>query len=320
LIEDTSLPEIKKDQVARLIEELQSNNAESAALRLISCGPVSISPLRNFLLLGKPSNVFQPRYLAVEALARLRAKEVLVEFLRSDKEIADPAVRLGEEAVKEMAARELASWRTDDVFELILDMIRERPLAGFIEAIGEFKRPEAIPYLIDALADDICRPAAEKALKKVYRSARPFLITTISTPLPALANESPSSIRRRRSASRLLAEGGISIEEWPALAPLLDEQDLTVLTAISSLRVAIGSDKEKKKIADRMLDSLPGVEWSLLDDIESVLVGCFAVCKSRINKDILFHKSSLEANGGWDPVLQALLRIKRKAEEQNYYE
>jgi hypothetical protein len=309
------LPEIETNQVAGLIEELHSSNADSAALRLISYGASAIRPLRNFLLFGKPSNVFQPRYLAVEVLGRLQAREVLFEFLRSEKEIADPGVRLEEEAVKEKAARELASWKTDEVFDLLLDLIRSRPLAGFIEAIGEFNRSEAIPYLIDALGDDMCLPAAEKAVKNVYASARHFLIAAASTPLPNMADESPSSIRRRRSASRLLSDGGISREDWIVLAPLLDEDDPVILTAIAGIGVVAGSAEEKKKIANRLLDFIPGVDWSLQDDIENVLVRCFQECKARIDEEIAFHRSASKGKPVWDPVLQALVRIKHIAEE-----
>lgn|GEM_PF-332708 len=318
LIESMALSEIETDQVAKLIGDLQSNSAESAALQLISCGPMAIRTLRDFLLFGKPSNVFQPRYLAVKVLARLGAKEVLVEFLKSAREIADPEVRLGEEAVKEIAARELASWRTDDIFALILDLIRTRPLAGFVEAIGEFKRPEAIPFLIEALADDICRTAAEEALKNIYGFACPLLIAAVSTPVPDITNESPSSIRRRRSAARLLAQGGIPGIEWHMLAPLLDEEDPTILTTISSIGVAIASPREKEKIALRMLALLPRIEWPLQDDVESVLVRCFDECQSPIDQEISSHKFSSGAKPVWDPVLLALLRIKRTAEEQNH--
>jgi hypothetical protein len=311
--------EIGIDQVARLVEELKSpHDAESAALKLIACGPSAINQLRAFLLFGTPSNVFQSRCLAVQILGRLQAKEVLVEFLRSENEIADPEVRLGEDAVKEMAARELAPLRGEDVFVLLLDLICKRPLAGYIEAIAEFKRPEAIPYLIKALEDDVCNPAAEEALRKVYPSARRFLMTTIFLRLPDSANEAPSSIRRRRSASRLLSGGGISVKEWFSLAALIDERDLVIFTAISSLGAALGSTEEKEKIANRMLDLLPGIDWSLQDEFEKVLVHCFAVCKSRIDKEILSRTCSSETKMRWDPVLKALQRIKQTAEEQNH--
>ena len=314
LIEGMHLPKIENSEVGQLIDALRSNNAESAALRLMSCGVAAVRPLRDFLILGRPSNVFQPRYLAVEALAGLQAKELLAEFLRYDKEIEDPAVRLGEEAVKEKAARELASWKTEDVFNLLLDLIRRRPLAGFIEAIATFKRPEPIPYLIDALGDDLCLPAAEEALKKVYLSAGPFLISATLKPYPQNNNESPSSIRRRRSACRLLAGKGISDEEWPALASLLDGEDLVLLTVIAGIGVNVGSAKEKKKIANLLLDALPGIDWSLQDDIENILASCFEECETRIEAEIKSRSPLAGAKPTWDPFLLALMRIKRKAE------
>jgi hypothetical protein len=310
------LPEIEKGEAEQLIEELQSHSAESAALRLISCGTAAVRPLRNFLLLGRPSNVFQPRYLAVEALAGLQAKDVLAEFLRFEREIIDPSVRLGEEAVKEKAARELAFWKTDDVFYLLLDLIRTRPLAGFIEAIAEFRRPEPIPHLIDALADDLCRPVAEKALKKVYLSAHSFLIAAALKPQPKRTEESPSSIRLRRSACRLLAEGGISDDDWPALTPLLEEDDPILLTQVAGIGAAIGSREQKKKIANRLLDTLPGAEWSLQDEIENVLVSCFRECETRIDAEIASRSPLPGAKPAWDPFLLALMRIKRRAEER----
>jgi hypothetical protein len=311
-----SLPEIEKGDVNQLIEELQSNSAESAAVRLISCRNTAVQPLRNFLILGRPSNVFQPRYLAVEALAGLQAKEALVEFLRSEREIIDPAVRLGEEAVKERAALELASWKTEDVFRLLLELSRTRPLAGFMEAIAEFRRPESIPYLIEALADDLCRTAAEKALKKGYLSAHSFLISAARREHPQKGEESPSSIRRRRSACRLLAEGGISDEDWPALASSLDEEDLVLMTTVAGMGAAIGSAEEKQKIANRLLDTLPGVEWSLQHDIENVLASCYQECKTRINAEIEARRPLPGKKPAWDSFPLTLMRIKRKAEER----
>jgi hypothetical protein len=102
------------------------------------------------------------------------------------------------------------------------------------------------------------------------------------------------------------------------LAPLLDEEDPTILTTISSIGVAIASPREKEKIALRMLALLPRIEWPLQDDVESVLVRCFDECQSPIDQEISSHKFSSGAKPVWDPVLLALLRIKRTAEEQNH--
>jgi hypothetical protein len=200
--------------VPQLLEELKSlRDGESAVLKLIASGPASIGPLREFLLFGPRSNVFLPRLWAVEALARLGARNILLEYLRLEKNTADPEVRLGEEAVEEKAALELAAGKTEDVFRLLLETARRRPLAGIVDALGKFRRPEAIPFLIGVLSDDMCRSAAEDALRKIFDSARPLLVSAAKTPLPCANNESPSSLLRRRTALRLLADGGISREE-----------------------------------------------------------------------------------------------------------
>jgi hypothetical protein len=41
----------------------------------------------------------------VEALSRLGAKEALMRYLESGREVADPVLRLGEDAVESTAAR-----------------------------------------------------------------------------------------------------------------------------------------------------------------------------------------------------------------------
>lgn len=46
------------------------HEGEAAALELIVCGSAAIGPLRDLLLTGNPSNVFEPRRRVVEVLAR----------------------------------------------------------------------------------------------------------------------------------------------------------------------------------------------------------------------------------------------------------
>jgi len=137
------------DKIRFYIEELNSlKEGAAAATRLIACGRSAIEPLRQSLLEGKPSVVYHSRRWAVEALAALGARDVLLEYLTQKKDIADPAIRLGEEAVKSAAARELMRWRSEEVFRLLLGLAQERCLPGVLGALGEFKRPEAVPCLV----------------------------------------------------------------------------------------------------------------------------------------------------------------------------
>ena len=92
--------ELSDDEIGRLVERLNSlREGAQAAADLVVCGQRTVEPLRKFLLEGKPSGIFQPRQRAVESLAELGAKDVLIEYLTSDEPIPDPVDRYGEEAV-----------------------------------------------------------------------------------------------------------------------------------------------------------------------------------------------------------------------------
>lgn len=88
----------------RLLDRL-SMLRESAFVidELVGCGEAIIPMLRDFLLHGKPSHICQPRQNAVKVLAKSGAKAVLLEYLAMQKEIEDPVISLGEEAVENTA-------------------------------------------------------------------------------------------------------------------------------------------------------------------------------------------------------------------------
>jgi hypothetical protein len=89
------------------------------------------------------------------------------------------------------------------VFELLLWLAETRPLPGVIAALGASGRVEAIPYIIDALAEDENRLAAESALRNFGSLAHQAL--TVTACKDSLDRESESRLRQRRSALELLA-------------------------------------------------------------------------------------------------------------------
>jgi HEAT repeat protein len=134
------------DDLEKLIDRLNSlREGASAVAGLVACGERAVEPLRSFLLEGRPSGIFQPRQRAVEALAELGAKDVLIEYLTSEKPISDPVASYGEEAVANAAARLLAGWRDKEVYEVLLWPLRRKQLPGLIDGVGEFRRTEALP-------------------------------------------------------------------------------------------------------------------------------------------------------------------------------
>jgi HEAT repeat protein len=282
------------------------------AFGLHRAGDKAIGPLREFLSYGRPSGIYQPRRWAVVVLASLGAKDVLIEYLRREKEIPDPVARFGEEAVENAAARVLAEWRTEDVFQVLMEIGRRRLLAGVVEALGEFERVEAVPILDRALEDDMCRPAAEEALRRIGETARPALVLSAITPLPSAEAESPSSLRRRRSVLGLLAEGGISPQDQAALRPLLSNMDPEIVVRTSQLLAPGAGPEDRSTIAHRLIEVLPSADWFLHQDIEGCLISMFDQAAPAIEREMSRRMALPERERVADPALRVLLRVRRE--------
>jgi hypothetical protein len=259
------------EEIYRLIGELDSlNTGKRAAERLVEYGPLAAEPLRRFLLEGAPRKIFQPRHWAVEALARLGARDVLLEYLFQIREIPDPEDRFGEEAVESAAARFLAAWPGEDVYQSLLKLSERRMLTGLIEALAEYRRLETIPYFERALEDDFYRSAAEEALQKLGAPACSALALSAVTPRPNFWMETPSSLQRRRCSVRLLHKIGMPVEYWLTLRKLLDEPDEELFTAASKLGVRLASKEDRVIIGRRLIELLFLAPWYLQGDIRIV--------------------------------------------------
>ena len=247
-----------EERVQRLVDRLNSlKEGELAVVELVACGKRAVEPLRRFLLYGKPGGIFQPRQLAVEALAELGAKDVLLEYLASGKHISDPVDRYGEEAVENTAARLLAGWRDEEVYNVLLRLVRRKPMPGVIETIGEYRRPGTIPDFIGALGDDIARGPAEEALRKVGETAHRALLDAALAPVPSADDESPSSLRRRASALRLLAERNLSAEDWRNLAALTRDRDPEIAARASWIVLLVGEESCRQLAVRRLIEVFP---------------------------------------------------------------
>ena len=155
-------------EVSRLLARLQSLvDGPSAIEELAACGPRAIPPLREFLLSGRVASVPQPRMWAVEALARLEARDVLIEYLQAPSLVTDPQLLFAEDAVRSTAGRRLSAWRDNPTFEFLLDLCRKRSTPGAIESLAGFERVESIPCLDRALEDDMCRRSRRRGTTKI---------------------------------------------------------------------------------------------------------------------------------------------------------
>ncbi len=184
------------------------HEGDIGVIEVTAFGPRAIEPLRRILFTGEPSGLFETRCRAVDALAALGARDVLLDFLATIRDITDAVERVGEDAVINAAARALAGIVDDRAFDILLSLARVRKLAGVIAALGASGRSAAIPYLVAALEEDDCRLHAERALRKFGPLARQALLEARFRRLPSAESEGVSSRRRRWSAARLLNEIG----------------------------------------------------------------------------------------------------------------
>lgn len=303
----------RMDEIYRLVRELDSlNTGKQAAESLVEYGPLAIEPLRLFLLEGTPRKIFQPRFWAVEALARLGATDVLLEYLSQEREISDPEDRFGEEAVESTAARFLGAWPDENIFQSLLRLSERRMLIGLIDALAECSRPEAIPYFERALEDDFYRSAAEEAFLKLGAAACGALASSVVTPRPNIVMETPSSLQRRRSAARLLYKIGMSPEYWQVMRELIRDPDAELFVSVSRLGTRIASEEERAMIAHRVISLLSSAPWYLQEDIAEILVLLGAEAAADIDEEISQRMKQPEEVRRVDIRLNTLIRVRQR--------
>jgi len=302
-------------EILKLIDCLSSlREGERAVDLLVACGERAIAPLREYLMEGKPTHIYQPRQRTVNALAQLGAKEVLIEYLCKVKEISDPVFQFGEEAVENTAARALAGWQTDDVFEVLLRIANTRTLPGVIEALGSFRRQETVPLFIAALMDDVSRTTAENALKSMGGLAKPALIETACTAGPSDDCESPSILLRRRCAMRILADLTVTVKESSRLKEFLNDNDPEI--SISAARIALENANSEDKCAaiETLIGKITDANWYNKMEIENGLVKHYDVAERDIKGQIEQRRMQPDKKQDSDSVLQILLNVRRRAE------
>jgi HEAT repeat protein len=294
----------------RGLESLRSGAGCAAAL--VGVGPRAVPLLRAFLLEGRPRSIFQPRQLAVETLAEIGAKEVLLEYLQNRPEMKDPVVRFGENVVLSTAARLLTKWRTEEVFQVLKQLSDEILLPGLVEALGAFGRAEMIPCFLRALCEDSSRDSAENALRRLGNEARPELIRAALTAFPNAEEETPTSLRRRTSALRILGEKGTSAREWQILKTLLADKDPEIGAVCGSIALRVGSDGEKLRAVDRMIEILPDLNWFLRTQVRSCLAEYGALALDPIEREITRRFAKSPDARFTDGVLRLLINLREQ--------
>lgn len=256
-------------------------------IEAIGIGAPAIPVLRELLFERDSAGIFEPRMRAVQALAALRATNDLKEFVRRWKRPSDPVERFGDEAVLGTAARFLGATMTEEVYLILMAVGRKHPVPGVIEALGGFGRPESIPIMVRALADDVSRTAAEQALRILGEAAISALIEAALRPVANLWGfEIPSSVRRRRSALMLLLEFGVTRDIWDLIRGLTADADDEIAVRACAIGLTAGASSDQRDCARLMVALLRRVRWPLHQEIEDCLIGNFVIAEEFVDQAI----------------------------------
>ncbi|MGH7780771.1 MAG: hypothetical protein ACREQR_13180 [Candidatus Binataceae bacterium] len=196
----------------------------------------------------------------------------------------------------------------------MIELARRRPLAGVIEVLGELRRADILPILIDALDEDFSRGAAEEALRKIGAIAGPALCGAALRLVPSPEYESPSSVRRRRSALRLLVEMGLAQTFWGRLEPLVFDPNENIAAIAGGVAIGFGSEAQRQTAATRLVALLQVADWLLRSEIEGYLISHFYSAKTAVDEALAAHAG--DQDGANLRVRRALARVVARANTQ----
>jgi hypothetical protein len=310
----TAQPEFAADDVQYAIEKMKAlRNGDLGVVEAVSCGRSAIPALRALLFARESSGIYQPRCWAAQALSILGAFDVLFEFLKTLHEASDPVERAGDDAVINAAARHLSVVREKRVFQLFLNLTRRRYWPGVIAALGAFRREEAIPYLVGALAEDDCRLVAEPALVAFGQAALPALMQAAIRTSPPAESESETSIRKRRSALSLLMEVGVPPNAWPSLRDLVLGREPRIAVLACELCFMIAPKEEWAGAVHQLIELVEGADWRLESDIEECLVRHYRKA-NHVIETMLRKRADVRTVSAPSRVRYLLLRVRARSD------
>ena len=260
----SSLPAAEAEDLIAALDSLIGG--EAAAERLIAMGPQVIPLLERVLLDGPSRTIAVPRSRAVRILGELGAWPVLVTYFRQYRRPEDAAVLFAEDGVRSAAAEQLAQWKSDEVYEVLLEAARQRVTGGLIRALSEFGRAEAIPILFLALDDDLCREDAGAALRKMPAASRDYAVLSLRGAAGAPMSF-PASLCRRRAVLQLLRDLGAGREDWPILREYLEDTDADSVIATAAIGFAIAQTADDSAIVSALFRISRHLNWAQEDEV-----------------------------------------------------
>ena len=185
-----------------------------------------------------------------------------------------------------------------------------------LTALGEFRRAEALPRLERALEDDVARPAAEDAFEKFGETAAGTLVSAATRRIMNEDEEVPSSLLRRRSAAKILAETGFGKPFWFRLRPLLDERDPELVVHAAKIAVKAGTDLDKQRTVAALLRILPETPWHVREDVADTLKALDNFAEAPIEEEISRRLLLPPEKRAVDSALIILLRLREHAHDR----
>jgi len=277
-------PRTTKDVTQAIAKLTSLHDGDQGVIETIACGLAAIPALRTILFKPEPSGLYETRRRAVEALAQLRAFDILREYLAYPPNAEDPVERAGDDAVINAAARALGTVAGTPDMSLLLALLKGRQLPGLIDALAHFRQISAMPYYLKALGDDIARESAEKAIARLGARARDALVAAALAPDSACGRESSMSALRRRSALKLLQAippPRDVLREF--FAALLDDTDPWIVFWTAKLWIAQLDQTERMRAAARLLVLLKSADTVLAREIEECFVANYDLVRAHID-------------------------------------
>jgi hypothetical protein len=303
------LPNLADVRLERLIAALNSIvDGELAVAMLIGRGESAIPYLECFLLAGLPRAIALPRCRAVHALGELSARPTLISYFRQYRPPSDAVVLFAEDAVRSAVAHELTRWKSDEVFDVLMDAAKRRATSGVILALGEFRRSASVPLLFEILEDDLCREDARIGLRKVPEAAHQYAILSIRG-LTELSLDGPFTLRRRRATLQLLAEFGIPPAEWDDLSGFLLDNDADVVINTASIGLKVGPELGRSQIIRALFRVSSHSNWAQEDQITRHLEAYPDVALSQAQVIVNERRARGEGQNWLDPSWRILQHV-----------
>ena len=292
--------------VDRLIELLESVLAGDRAVEeLLALGPQVVPDVARFLLESPPRSLALPRCRAVRVLGELGACAALLMYFHQYWKPADASVLLAEDAVRSAAAQALLHCASAEVFPTLLEAVRDRATGGLVEAVGEFRRPEALPILFELLEDDLCCEQAKTALRKVRQAAQSFAVLLLRGQAE-LSIAGPGTSRRRRATLQLLAEWGAATSNWSDLRGYLWDEDADCVIAAAQIGFPIASESQQAEIVSALIEGAAKINGAQEIEVIELLDEHGAIARQVAERVAAYRRLRGEATNWQSPFWRVL--------------